>query len=168
MKRVEINASFGNKIFWRSLVSKTKHTSLLSNDLKSSDFGNTIYFWNKALLPFCLNQTKLVLKMISNHFSFWKVKHSQSNLVFRKPHFDNNTFETRFLKTHFGFANLFYGKVYFWKGFGFQGKIKVFKTNLSQKIFGLKTLCWLKSKTFVFWKWICNTFWKRTGFQTVL
>ena len=41
LKQVEINASFENKIFWRSLFSKTKHTPFL-NDFKSGDFENAI------------------------------------------------------------------------------------------------------------------------------
>ena len=168
---------------FESLCSLKQNTFFFLNDFKSSDFENTIYFWNKTLLPFLFESNKASFENDLKSFLILKGKAFVIKLCFQKILFQNNTLETRFWILIFIFANkiflqgfclinqlqtFFYGKVYFWKGFGFQDKIKSFKTKLSQKIFGLKTLCWLKSKTFVFRKWICNTFWKRTGFQTVL
>ena len=118
------------------------------------------WFWKHNLF---LKQSVTPLLFESNVTSFendlksfliLKGKAFVIKLCFQKTIFQNNTLETRFWILIFIFANkiflqgfclinqlqtFFYGKVYFWKGFGFQGKIKVFKTNLSQKIFGLKT-----------------------------
>ena len=99
LKRVEINASFGNKIFWRSLVSKTKHTHPLCRMISNQVVLKTRFsFQNRTLLPFYLNQTKPVLKTIWNHFLFEKVKLSQSNLVFRNPFFQTTILKLDFWK----------------------------------------------------------------------
>jgi hypothetical protein len=124
-KQGKINASFENEIFWKPLFYKSNAPYFL-NDFKLKYFEPHFSFEDKGLLPFYLSQTKLVLKMFWNHFLFEKVKLSQSNFVFGNL-FLNKTFEARFWRAHFGFAEILE------RNLALKLKSKAFKTKLCQR-----------------------------------